>query len=169
MENPIARCIFIPQSLWAFLSHTRLHTAFLSLVTGSRGPMPLNLPLCPLLQTSAVSNLAPWPPSPLRIYLNISPIACAPLSFPSIPRSFHLLMQPSSLSAALLFHFFLWCIQYVLLRCSPSLLLHFLTSDIINHLNEMMFCCVLHLCRANPNSLKSGQCTWWERALLGNT
>lgn len=46
------------------------------------GPLLLNFLL---LQTSAVSNLAPWPTSPFLIYLHILPIASASLSFPSFP------------------------------------------------------------------------------------
>lgn len=77
------QCIFISlQVWWLSLPFWQLHFSF-SLCHRRPGPPLLNLPLCPLLQTSAVSNLALWPVSPLPIYLHISPIASAPLSFPS--------------------------------------------------------------------------------------
>lgn len=98
------RCSFISQTLCPISLHfwpahsPKLH---FSLCHCRLGPLLLNLPLCPLLQTSAVSNLALWPTSPLPIYLNISPIASAPLSFPSFPHAFYILMLLFSLSAAL--------------------------------------------------------------------
>lgn len=84
------QCIFIPAPFcWLSLPLWPAHCSKLHFSPCHRrpGPLLLNLPLCPPLQTSAVSNLALWPTLPLPIYLHISPIAYEPLSFPSLPRS----------------------------------------------------------------------------------
>lgn len=103
----------------------------LSLCHQRSGPLLVNLPLCPLLQTSAVSNLALWPTSPLPIYLHISPIASAPLSFPCIPhlyRTLYSCCSPAYQLPSLPLAAFIFPLVFLNLHCSstpsPSLLSH---------------------------------------------
>lgn len=83
-----------------FLTCTKFQTAFL-LLSFAAWPLLLNLLLCPLFKSSAVSNLPPCPTLPLPIYLNIS-TNCLGVSIAFLLPSLHKkksLMLFSSLSS----------------------------------------------------------------------